>query len=64
MLFITQERMERNQYSNEELAEMIAVYRECRKNQRQAAALYAQRFPDKQHPDHSFFYFFYVFSKD
>lgn len=48
--------MERNQYSNEELAEMIAVYCECRKNQRQAAALYAQRFPDKQHPAHSFFY--------
>ena len=48
--------MERNHYSFEELTDMILIYGECRKNQRQAAALYAQRFPDRRHVDHGFFH--------
>jgi len=36
---------------------MILIYGECRKNQRQAAALYVQRFPDRRHPDHGFFHY-------
>lgn len=47
---------ERNRYSFEELTDMILIYGECRKNQRQAAALYAQIYPDRRHPDHGFFY--------
>ena len=42
-------------YSNEELGNMLLIYGECRKNQRRAAALYAERFPDKRHPGHGFF---------
>jgi len=38
---------EQNHYSFKELTDMILIYGECRKNQRQAAALYAQRFPDR-----------------
>lgn len=48
--------MERNHYSFEELTDIILIYGECRKNQRQAAALYAQRFPDRRHVDHGFFH--------
>lgn len=43
-------------YSFEELTDMILTYGECRKNQRQAAALYAKRFPDRRHVDHGFIY--------
>jgi len=46
---------EQNHYSFKELTDMILIYGECRKNHRQAAALYAQKFPDR-HPDHGFFY--------
>ncbi|EFN74373.1 hypothetical protein EAG_14224, partial [Camponotus floridanus] len=42
-------------YTNEELANMLLIYGECHKNQRQAAALYAQRYPNKRHPGHGFF---------
>lgn len=45
-----------NHYLFEELTDMILIYGECRKNQRQAAALYAQRFPDRRHADHGFFH--------
>lgn len=47
---------ERNPCSFKELTDMILIYGECRKNQRQAAALYAQRFQDRRHPDHGFFH--------
>ncbi|XP_011858894.1 PREDICTED: uncharacterized protein LOC105556413 [Vollenhovia emeryi] len=47
--------MERIRYNNEELANMLLIYGQCHKNQRQAAALYAARFPDKRHPGHGFF---------
>ncbi|KYN17131.1 hypothetical protein ALC57_10594 [Trachymyrmex cornetzi] len=39
LIYLTMER-----YTNEELANMLLLYRECQKNQRQAAALYAERF--------------------
>ncbi|XP_039303571.1 uncharacterized protein LOC120357432 [Solenopsis invicta] len=42
-------------YSNEELANMLLIFGECHRNQRRAAALYAERYPDKQHPGHGFF---------
>jgi len=35
---------------------MILIYGECQKNQMQTATLYAQRFPDRRHPNHSFFH--------
>lgn len=47
---------ERNRYSFEELKNMILIYGECQQNQRQAAALYVRRFPDRRHPNHGFFY--------
>src|SRR5580765_8430574 len=50
------EPIERNNYSYEELTDMILIYGECQKNQRQAAALYAQRFPDRRHPNHGLFH--------
>jgi len=50
---------QRNHYSYEELTDMIAVYCHCNKNQRQAATLYARRFPDRRHPNHGFFYTLY-----
>lgn len=43
-------------YSNQELADMIFIYGECHKNQRQAATLYAIRFPARRHPQHGFFH--------
>jgi len=42
-------------YSNEELGNMLLIYGECHRNQRRAAALYAERYPDKRHPGHGFF---------
>lgn len=47
---------ERNLYSYEELTDMILIYGECRKNQRQAATLYAERFPNRRHPNHGYFH--------
>lgn len=43
-------------YTNEELANMLLIYGECHKNERQAAILYAERFPEKRHPAHGFFH--------
>lgn len=43
-------------YTNEELANMLLIYGECHKNGRQAAILYAERFPEKRHPAHGFFH--------
>jgi len=47
--------IERN-YSYEELTDMILIYGECQKNQMQAATLYAQRFPDRRHPNRGIFH--------
>jgi len=44
--------MQRPRYTNEELANMLLIYGECHKNERMAAVLYANRFPDKRHPTH------------
>ncbi|XP_070528842.1 uncharacterized protein [Cardiocondyla obscurior] len=43
-------------YSYEELTDMILIYGECRQNQRQAVALYAERFPNRRCVDHGFFH--------
>jgi len=51
--------MEHVRFENKELADMLLVYGECHKNQREAAALYAQRFPHKRHPKHGFFHSLY-----
>lgn len=42
-------------YSNQELADMLLIYGECHKNGRRAAALYANRYPDRRHPAYSTF---------
>jgi hypothetical protein len=42
-------------YSNEELAQMLLIYGECRQSERRAAALYAIRYPDRRHPSPSTF---------
>ncbi|XP_026819047.1 uncharacterized protein LOC113558322 [Rhopalosiphum maidis] len=36
--------------------DMLFIYWECQKNSRLAAQTYAQRYPDREHPVHSFFY--------
>jgi len=51
--------MQRPRYTNEELANMLLIYGECHKNERMAAVLYANRFPDKRHPTHALFGFLY-----
>ncbi|TGZ55949.1 Uncharacterized protein DBV15_08010 [Temnothorax longispinosus] len=43
-------------YTNEKLANMLLIYGECRKNGRQAAILYAERFPEERHPAHGYFH--------
>ncbi|EFN72091.1 hypothetical protein EAG_09942, partial [Camponotus floridanus] len=43
-------------YGNQELVDMLLIYGECHKNQRRAAALYAERFPERRHPRHGFFH--------
>ncbi|XP_070524010.1 histone-lysine N-methyltransferase SETMAR-like [Cardiocondyla obscurior] len=43
-------------YSYEELTDIILIYGECQRNQRQAAALYANRFPDRRRVDNGFFH--------
>lgn len=48
--------MESVQYENQELVDMLLIYGECYKNQRRAAALYAERFPERRHPRHNFFH--------
>lgn len=42
-------------YSRDEKVDMLLIYGECRKNSRAAAALYAQRFPERQHPPPNYF---------
>ncbi|KYM95730.1 hypothetical protein ALC62_13637, partial [Cyphomyrmex costatus] len=42
-------------FTNEDLANMLLIYGECHKNERMAAVLHANRFPDKQHLSHALF---------
>lgn len=42
-------------FTNEEMVDMILIYGECRKNARAAQQLYAERFPNRQHPSHQSF---------
>jgi len=39
-------------YQPNEIVDMIMVLGECQNNYRAAARLYAERFPDRRHPDH------------
>ena len=43
-------------YSNEHMLDMVAIWGECRRDLRQAAQLYAQRYPDRRHPANSTFH--------
>lgn len=52
--------MEAVRYGNQELIDMLLIFGECRKNQRRAAVLYAERFPDRRHPGHGFFHNLYT----
>ena len=42
-------------YENDELTDMVFIYAECGRNERQAATLYAARFPERRHPHYSIF---------
>jgi len=42
-------------YGNVELTDMVFIYAHCERNERQAAALYAARFPERRHPHYSIF---------
>jgi len=48
-------------YTNEELVNthLFLIYDECHKNERMAAVLYANRFPDKRHLTHALFGFLF-----
>ena len=39
---------------------MLLIYGECQKNQRQAAILYAEHFPNKRHSGHRFFHSLFI----
>ncbi|XP_060855788.1 uncharacterized protein LOC132933528 [Metopolophium dirhodum] len=41
--------------SNNEKVDMLLVYGECRRNSRNAARLYAERYPERYHPPHNYF---------
>jgi len=47
----------RRRYTNNELFDMIMVYSECRQNCREAARIYAMRFPERRHPHKGLFQF-------
>lgn len=49
--------MENNQYkyTRNEQIDMLLIYGECRKNAINACALYAARFPERHHPDRTYF---------
>jgi hypothetical protein len=42
-----------NNYS--EKTDMVLVFRECQQNSHNAAALYAERYPERYHPPHNYF---------
>lgn len=42
-------------YSADEYVDMLLIYGECRKNSREAAALYRERYPQRRHPGHCMF---------
>ena len=39
-------------YTNEEYCEMVLLYRQCNRNKREAARLYAIIFPSRRHPSY------------
>jgi len=41
--------------SNSEKVDMLLVYGECQRNSRNAARLYAERYPERYHPPHNCF---------
>lgn len=40
-------------YTPNEIVDILLVLGECQKNYRQASILYANRFPERQHPNHT-----------
>lgn len=42
-------------YSRNEKVDMLLIYGECKKNSRQAATLYGERFPERNHPPNNYF---------
>ncbi|KAK9731448.1 Helix-turn-helix domain (DUF4817) [Popillia japonica] len=42
-------------YDPNEYVDMLSIYGECRKNSREAANLYRERFPERSHPAHTTF---------
>lgn len=42
-------------YNSNEYVDMLIVYGECRRNSREAANLYRERFPERHHPSHTTF---------
>jgi hypothetical protein len=39
-------------YSAADYVEMLIMFRECRRNAREAARIFSDRFPDRPSPDH------------
>jgi len=39
-------------YTNEEYCEMVLLYCQCNRNKREAARLYAMKFPSRRHPSY------------
>jgi len=42
--------------SNNEKVDVLLVYGECQRNSRNAARLYAERYPEQYHPPHNYFH--------
>lgn len=42
-------------YTQSDKVDMLLIFGECHKNSRNAADLYAQRYPDRHHPTHQYF---------
>lgn len=42
-------------YTQSEKVDMLLIFGECHRNSRNAAELYAQRYPNRQHPAHQYF---------
>lgn len=40
-------------YTNREYAEMVVLYGECDRSARETATVYARRFPNRRHPNHT-----------
>lgn len=40
--------------NNSEKVDLLLIFGECQRNVRQAARLYAERYPDRYHPHHNY----------